>query len=126
MFFYLCSVLRVKITPDFIVPGLYFETLPDTIAQHAFIAKQSPFIVPENYFEQVVAQVEQKAGIRTIPSSLEVPEGYFENLPLRIQDKLYKERKQTKVFWLPEAPQYRLALVAAAVSIILIMSYREA
>ena len=113
----------VKIAPDFVVPGLYFETLPDTIAQHAFVAKQSPFIVPENYFEQVAVKVEQKAGIRAIKSNMEVPEGYFENLPIRIQDKLYKESKTTKVFWLPETPQYRLVLVAAAVTIILVMVF---
>jgi hypothetical protein len=113
----------VKVTPDFVVPHLYFETLPETIAQHALIAKQSPFVVPTNYFEQVALQVEQKVGISPIQSNLEVPEGYFENLPLRIQDRLYQEKKEPKVYWLPQLPQYRLALVAAVVAILVVMIF---
>ena len=113
----------VKVNADFVVPHLYFETLHETIAQHAFIAKQSPFVVPEKYFESVVVKVEQKVGIAPIQSNLEVPEGYFENLPIRIQDRLYKERKETKVFWLPQVPQYRLALVAAVVAVLVVMVF---
>jgi len=113
----------VKVTPDFVVPHLYYETLPETITQHALIAKQSPFVVPTNYFEQVAMQVEQKVGIAPIQSNLEVPEGYFENLPLRIQDRLYQEKKEAKVYWLPQVPQYRLALVAAAVAILVVMVF---
>ena len=113
----------VKVTPDFIVPHLYFESLPETIAQHALIAKQSPFVVPENYFEHLVLHVEQKVGITPLQSNLEVPEGYFENLPLRIQDRLYQEKKEAKVYWLPQVPQYRLALVAAAVAILVVMVF---
>ena len=113
----------VKVTPDFVVPHLYFETLPETITQHALIAKQSPFVVPTNYFEQVALQVEQKVGIAPIQINLEVPEGYFENLPLRIQDRLYQEKKEAKVYWLPQVPQYRLALVAAAVAILVVMIF---
>ena len=113
----------VTVTPDFIVPHLYFESLPETIAQHALIAKQSPFVVPENYFEHVALHVEQKLGITPLQSNLEVPEGYFENLPLRIQDRLYQEKKEAKVYWLPQLPQYRLALVAAAVAILVVMVF---
>ena len=113
----------VKVTPDFIVPHLYFESLPETIAQHALIAKQSPFVVPENYFEHVALHVEQKVGITPLQSNLEVPEGYFENLPLRIQNRLYQEKKEAKVYWLPQVPQYRLALVAAAVAILVVMAF---
>jgi hypothetical protein len=113
----------VKVATDFVVPHLYFETLPETITQHALIAKQSPFVVPENYFERVALQVEQKVGIAPIQSNLGVPEGYFENLPLRIQDRLYKEKKEPKVYWLPQLPQYRLALVAAAIAILVVMVF---
>jgi hypothetical protein len=113
----------VKVNTDFVVPHLYFETLPETITQHALIAKQSPFVVPENYFEQVTLQVEQKVGIAPIQSNLGVPEGYFENLPLRIQDRLYQEKKEPKVYWLPQLPQYRLALVAAAIAILVVMVF---
>jgi hypothetical protein len=113
----------IKATSDFAVPNLYFESLPEVIAQHALISKQSPFVVPENYFEQVALQVEQKIGISPVQSNLEVPEGYFENLPLRIQDRIYQEKKQARVFWLPQTPVYRLTLVAAAVSIIIVMIF---
>ncbi len=113
----------IKLTPDFMVPGLYFDSLPETIAQHALIAKQSPFEVPANYFEQVALQVEQKVGIAPMQNNLEVPEGYFENLPLRIQDRLYQDKKEAKVYWLPQVPQYRLALVAAAVAILVVMVF---
>jgi hypothetical protein len=113
----------VKVNTDFVVPHLYFETLPETIAQHALIAKQSPFEVPANYFEQVAIRVEQKVGIAPMQNNLEVPEGYFENLPLRIQDRLYQDKKEAKVYWLPQVPQYRLALVAAAVAILVVMVF---
>ena len=113
----------VKVVTDFIVPNLYFETLPETITQHALIAKQSPFGVPENYFEQVALQVSQKVESAAIVSNIEVPEGYFENLPIRIQDKLYKTKKEANVYWLPQQPQYRLALVAAAIALILVMVF---
>lgn len=113
----------VKTAPDFVVPGLYFESLPEQIANHAFIAKQSPFVVPGNYFEQLASSIAQRAGIREVKSDLEAPEGYFDNLAIRIQDKIYTEQKRTKVFWLPQAPQYRLALVAAVVTGILVMVF---
>jgi uncharacterized protein YpmS len=71
----------------------------------------------------VALQVEQKVGISPIQSNLEVPEGYFENLPLRIQDRLYQEKKEPKVYWLPQLPQYRLALVAAVVAILVVMIF---
>jgi len=110
----------VKVTPDFIVPGLYFESLPDAIAQHSLVNKQSPFVVPNNYFENMSLQVEQKLGIAPLESTLEAPEGYFDTLAIKIQDKLYQEQKETKVFWLP---QYRLALVAAVVAILVVMAF---
>jgi hypothetical protein len=113
----------VKVTHDFVVPDLYFEALPETIAQNALVAKQSPFVVPTNYFEQLALQVEQKLDIAPMQNNLEVPEGYFENLPLKIQDRLYKEKKEAKVFWLPQVPQYRLALVAAVVAILVVMLF---
>jgi len=113
----------VKTAPDFEVPTLYFESLPGQIANHAFIAKQSPFTVPENYFEQVASGIAQRVGINDVKSNLEAPEGYFDNLAIRIQDKIYTEQKRTKVFWLPQAPQYRLALVAAVVTGILVMVF---
>ncbi len=113
----------IKLTPDFIVPSLYFDSLPETIAQHALINKQSPFVAPENYFDSVALQVEQKVGLLPMQNSLEVPEGYFDNLPIKIQDRLYQEQKETKVFWLPQVPQYRLALVAAVVAILVVMVF---
>lgn len=113
----------VKVVPDFIVPNLYFETIPEAIAQHALIAKQSPFVVPSTYFEQMALQVNQKVGVSAIVSNIEVPEGYFENLPIRIQDKLYKTQKEASVYWLPQQPQYRLALVAAVIALILVMVF---
>jgi hypothetical protein len=64
-----------------------------------------------------------KANKEKIQSNLEVPEGYFENLPLRIQDRLYQEKKEPKVYWLPQLPQYRLALVAAVVAILVVMIF---
>jgi hypothetical protein len=113
----------IKVMPDFEVPNLYFESLPEIIGQHALINKQSPFRVPENYFEKVALQVEQKVGLSPIQNSLEVPEGYFDNLPIKIQDRLYREQKETKMFWLPQVPQYKLVLVAAAVTILLVMVF---
>lgn len=110
----------VKVAPDFIVPGLYFESLPDAVAQHALVNKQSPFVVPNNYFENMSLQVEQKLGIAPLESTLEAPEGYFDTLAIKIQDRLYQEQKETKVFWLP---QYRLALVAAVVAILVVMAF---
>lgn len=113
----------VKARPDFVVPDLYFESLPETIAAHALISQRNPFAVPDQYFEGMPVQVEQKLGIAPLQSNMEVPEGYFEKLPLRIQDRIYKEKKEAKVFWLPQAPAYRLALVAAAVAILVAMTF---
>jgi len=113
----------VNATFNFEVPALYFEQLPELLAQHALVSKKNPFVIPENYFDQVSHQVAQKAGIATIQANLEVPEGYFENLPIKIQDKLYREQKRTKVFWLPQAPHYRLAAVAAMIALLVAMVF---
>jgi hypothetical protein len=113
----------IKVRPDFIAPDLYFEKLPAVIAEHALVNKQSPFVVPENYFEKVSIKIAKRVGISEVQNSLTAPEGYFDTLPVKIQDRLYREKKEAKLFWLPQAPQYRLALVAAAIAILLVMVF---
>lgn len=113
----------IKVVNDFAVPELYFEQLPERITHHALVNKQNPFVSPEHYFEKLPLQIEQRLGINTVQKTLEVPEGYFEQLPLKIQDRLYRERKETKVYWLSPSPQYRMILAAAVVTIIVAMMF---
>ncbi|HRG57855.1 MAG TPA: hypothetical protein PK323_02800 [Bacteroidia bacterium] len=113
----------IKISNDFVAPELYFDHLPEHIMQHALVNKQNPFVSPEHYFEKLPLHIEQRLGINKAQKPLEVPEGYFEQLPLKIQDRLYKERKETKVYWLTPSPQYRMILAAAVVTIIVAMIF---
>jgi hypothetical protein len=113
----------VNACSSFEVPDLYFENLPTQITNHALITKNNPFAVPQNYFDLVADKVAQKAGLSTVKTNMEVPEGYFENLPIKIQDRLYKEKKETKVFMLPLRPQFRMVLAAAMIVMLLIMVF---
>lgn len=113
----------IKVSNNFVAPEFYFEQLPERIAQHALVNKQNAFVSPEHYFEKLPLHIEQRLGINRVQKPMEVPEGYFEQLPLKIQDRLYKERKETKVYWLTPSPQYRMILAAAVVTIIIAMIF---
>lgn len=119
----ICNHPLVKPANNFNLPENYFAQLSEKVSQHPMVSKQSPFLVPENYFEQLPLRISQKGGFAPIQNGMEVPEGYFENLPYKIQDRIYQKRKEAKVFWLPQAPQYRVALVAAVITVIAVMVF---
>lgn len=113
----------VKASNNFVVPPHYFDTLSEKICNHAFVSNNSTFPIPENYFEQLPSALEQKVGIRMSKVNQEIPVGYFEQLPVKIQDRLYQQKKQAAVYRMPQFGQLRPVLAAAAIVLLIAMLF---
>ena len=96
------------------------------------LKKENPFVVPENYFESLAENIQQK--INAVPdlermkkdNPFFVPPGYFDSLPSTVQQRIIDRKKQNNVFgeWISIAfrPKYTLAL--ASIIILLFFGIR--
>jgi hypothetical protein len=90
--------------------------------------KENPFSVPENYFESLADNIQQK--INSIPelerinkeNPFQVPENYFESLPSAVREKIAGNKKKN-IFedWISISWNPKYAFAAAAIIIVVIL-----
>ncbi len=96
------------------------------------IKKENPFKVPENYFDSLTNNIQQKINALTdfektsLENPFKVPEGYFDSLPTAIQQRIV-DQKRKPVFgeWISKVfrPKYVLAFASIIVLLIVGIKY---
>ena len=95
------------------------------------LRKENPFSVPENYFDSLADQVQQK--INVLPdweksgseNLFKVPDGYFDSLPSSIQQRIADEKRKN-VFeeWISVLLQPKFSLSLATLIILAIFGIK--
>lgn len=96
------------------------------------LKKENPFSIPENYFESLADNIQQK--IQAIPdlertkkeNPFLVPPDYFDALPTTIQQRIVDSKKKERVFgeWISFALRPKYALAFASIVILLVFGIR--